>query len=420
MRTSSSVLVHGFLFFATLLVATPVAGQSEPVMSPELRGDIVSHAAIRRWSPLVPTPEDAVRAEELLQNISASEAIYADVAVSYIMATWTYQAGTIGKGLVSDYGTSDEFGNPVRKCSKTVRWAVSGPQVRLNYSGPCWMRVDGLVRETEPSYRLCFDGETSQVLSDSGLVDGGGDAIANTREGYTPYEYALRPHRIRGSPTSDETLSDFLRGIRRAENGTLQKTATVSTLLALGEQTVDGVACVGLCVQRARDGKVRSEQHYWFAPDLNHLPVRYEAFGPPEPLPYDDIAYGPDVVTRIDRHFQIAPGVWFPGRSRTVRLDRFALAEGTISVAFRKMTEVQEASLNPELDASDCSAPETPDDASWYRVRDGEIVNSEVPTAPVVDFTPTRGRVGGRVPWRWILGGVLLTAAVGLFWRARR
>lgn len=415
--------MRSFMTFAVAIAAVSrAAAQSIPVVDPALKGDLVTVNSVRRWSPSDVSEVDDPRVGDVLENLRAAEALYRDLRVRYSSSLWSYDDGGDASNPIEAFQTVDEYGNAVRKCSKNVVWEVSGPQTRVRSDGSCWMSVRGRVRELLPSYRLCFDGKTSWILDDSGLVEGHGDAIANEREGYTLHSYAARPHRLNGGPTEDETLGQSLRGLRREPDGTFRQADVSPQFLWLGRRAIDGLDCLGLAYRSRskRTGLVRSERHYWFAVDKNLVPILVEKFVPLEAVSDTGSAYGPDVVVRNTELFEIAPGVWFPGQSRMVRLDREKLWNGTIAVNYRQLMDVHEAELGPELDAAACEGVGTDEGASWYRVRDGEIVESNVPSAPVVDFDPVSGRSGGGLSWRWLAGVGLLLAAVASVWKAKR
>ena len=399
-----------------------LAAQEGPQFEPPLGQSPVSEEMIRRYESIAVSPrgENSEDVRRIIEAVRTNELLYSRFEIAYRINTFSYEYGPLASLPATAWGAKDELGNPVRAMTASGRWLIDGDRERVSRRDEAkYVRKDDGGGEGKPfplvtTYEICFDGEQTKVLSDSDYREGTSDAVTNTREGRGYHDFTLYPHRMLYGTADDLKMSQFLDGFHRDGARAIVKRTFPGELRYLGKKTISGLECEGIADQWWKNDRLRSETRFWFAVDRNYLPVLRESWLPGKH------PFGPRNWAAVEEFRELEPGVWLPWSCKKVQLEGGPLAKGTVTPSFTRTIQVSEASLDPDPAAMDCESLQFPDDAAWYRVRDGEIVEKDVPGTPDLSFERVEGRRNGAVNWWMIAGFAALGVAMVVAFRRFR
>lgn len=211
-----------------------------------------------------------------------------------------------------------------------------------------------------------YDGETLQKFShydrDRGLTTderqtGGYGDITHKQ---VRMENLLRPHMLLSNHGPRIPLSTWLKGTAAvAESPGLPNydNRTAYTTEILGEETVQGLKCLKVQIDRRRNsGKSEHRDVLWLARERNLLPVQAATYQ------LSRSAEIPQSEAWVDEWLEVRPGIWFPRRFHTDRLDWIMyVLKKKQQVGWQKAYVVESVELDPSLPADTFTKLEFPE-----------------------------------------------------------
>ena len=211
-----------------------------------------------------------------------------------------------------------------------------------------------------------YDGETLQKFfhydRDRGLTTderqtGGHGDITHEQ---VRMENLLRPHMLLSNYGPKISLSTWLKGtsaVAASPGLPNYDNRTVYTTKILGEETVQGLKCLKVQIDRRRNsGKSEHRNVLWLARERNLLPVQAVTYQLSRSTEI------PQSKTWVDEWLEVHPGVWFPRKFHTDRLNWIIyVLKKKQQVGWQKAYVVESVELDPSLPADTFTKLEFPE-----------------------------------------------------------
>ncbi|WP_417397184.1 hypothetical protein [Gimesia chilikensis] len=211
-----------------------------------------------------------------------------------------------------------------------------------------------------------YDGETLQKFfhydRDRGLTTnerqtGGHGDITHEQ---VRMENLLRPHMLLSNHGPRVPLSTWLKGtsaVAASPGLPNYDNRTAYTTEILGEETVQGLKCIKVQIDRRRNsGKSEHRNVLWLARERNLLPVQAETYQLSRSTEI------PQSEAWVDEWLEVRPGVWFPRTFHTDRLDWFMyVLKKKQQVGWQEAYVVESVELDPSLPAGTFTKLEFPE-----------------------------------------------------------
>ncbi|MFI4850136.1 MAG: hypothetical protein ACIAZJ_13610 [Gimesia chilikensis] len=211
-----------------------------------------------------------------------------------------------------------------------------------------------------------YDGKTLQKFShydrDRGLTNderqtGGYGDITHEQ---VRMENLLRPHMLLSNHGPRVPLSTWLKGtsaVAASPGLPNYDNRTAYTTEILGEETVQGLKCIKVQIDRRRNsGKSELRDVLWLARERNLLPVQAETYQ------LSRSAEIPQSEAWVDEWLEVRPGIWFPRTFHADRLDWIMyVLKKKQQVGWQKAYVVESVELDPSLPADSFTKLEFPE-----------------------------------------------------------
>jgi hypothetical protein len=327
--------------------------------------------------------------EEIVENVRASEALYANIEV---LRRKTYRL----------YDVPDPPATAVKTGRSESRFVYQRGMIYLK-NDESLKGIDG--KDYDESVLEGYDGKSMRIVEQGLVANIRNDRIEDPRL-FRPHCFCLR---------LEFPMSAFLQG------GEIVRTYprfrhTAVTVRYVGDEMRENLRCHKLRVDHKLDSWPEEHgtdvRYFWLAIDRNYLPIRTECL-----RQFQRDGEPPLEVGWVDDLREIAPGIWFPFHAQSDVYD-VPTYSASKKLLLQNTTEftVTKASLDPDYDVSLFRDIPIPNGAQVHVIENGVTVRSYTQGGRHT-ISPSRS-----VPWQWAAIGIVLvgTISAGGYMRYRR